>query len=483
MVKIVAEESMRLALLYVFILFVEAQTYTAKIGILYTTASSYRTYCNSVSLCQTMCNSELLCGGFIYRSDWGTKQGYLLYRISTANSINVGYDTYLRNGYAMTFDITIRPGLIIDVDIVTASSPSTYPVKPGDTYIVYNLPMTGISYSSGGNMLVTMTSASFHFDPVRATNYNGFGQTYLIGTYTIASCVTACFRNTTCNFVYFIKSNLRCGLLPSIDSSKLANSTTPTFSDFTIAQKTWSYDSRYVVHPNYQMAGIQFLNTNVSSIQSCQMLCSGCPAFQFFYTNSTCILFKQVASYTWVAQDVSLFILNATIPITSSILETSSKLSSAVILWNSERTSANSKVDSTTLILQSTSERPSIVTHVESVPTYQTTEVTVTEENELPLFEATTNLVTFSGISNFYLESIASVVAYTTTLAVASDIQNIEAPFVGSVIFILSIIGIFFIVCVVVVVVGRFIKPPNSKSRFARKNSFGTLNTVNSRAN
>ena len=70
-----------------------------------------------------------------------------------------------------------------------------------------------------------------------------------------------------------------------------------------------------------------------------------------------------------------------------------------------------------------------------------------------------------------------------TASSLADDspiIPMAETQLVENLAFILLIAGAFFAVCLVVVVAGRLTKSPILKSKFARKNSYGTLNTVNS---
>ena len=320
-----------------------AQTYSKRTGSQYLGRTDYRTGCFSVAICQAQCNLEPLCGGVSFRSDWGTPQGWLSYRINPANFGGTSFDSYQKNGYVMTFDIVIRPGLLIDIDITTTDTAisNSYTASLGDWYQTFSLPMKSFVYTSGSYFLVTKTSVAYHVAPVLATDYSGGGQTYLAGT--LASCVTACFRNITCNYVYFIKSQLKCGVMGSIDSSKLSNTTTATFSDFTIVQKTWRYDSRYFAYPNFQMSGVPYSSTIFPSAEICQNTCNGCVAFQYFYGNSTCFIFNKISLYAWNNNDVTLFLWNITAS-SSSTASTSSSTSSTASTSRSTLSTSKSQL-------------------------------------------------------------------------------------------------------------------------------------------
>ena len=99
-----------------------------------------------------------------------------------------------------------------------------------------------------------------------------------------------------------------------------------------------------------------------------------------------------------------------------------------------------------------------------------------------PINSPGSDLFMLTGISIFNLETVSSI-ALPTTLAVDTGPQSNDVSFVGSITFILIVIGLFFAVCLVIVIAGRLIKSPIIKSRFARKNSYGTLNTLNSDVN
>ena len=368
------------------------QTYLRKTGLNYQNLAGFMTSVNTVAYCQTLCNSEALCQGFLYRLDWAFPQCWLLYRIYTANTASVFWDSYLKNGFTMPFSIILRPGTIIDTDISTTDVGISYTKLPGDCYNLYTLPMTLFSYTPGGPVIITMTSVAYHVAPVLATDYSGTVQTNLAGPHTLASCITACFRNTTCGYVYFTKSMLRCGLLATLDSTKLSNTTTPTFSDFSIVQKTWTYDSRYYAYPNYQMSGVPFLNTLRATAQLCQTACSGCAAFQYFYTNTTCFLYDRISSIAKINEDVTLFLWNTT-SVSTTKLTSNSPSTSVSTLSTTASSSLNNVLKTTSLvniytlssfILVSTSSNAAMLTHtLESATILKTTEIDVPSSSEV----------------------------------------------------------------------------------------------------
>ena len=298
---------------------ISAQTYSKKTKLEFFGGCEYITSTYSIANSQVACNLDPICIGFLFRSDWAVPQGWLLYRTSTTTSSAASFDTYFKNGYAMTFAIDIRPGILIDVDMSTTDvgiSNSDVHVN-GDWFTLNVLPLSNFKYSLG-SYIITLSSVSHHMTPVNATGYSGLNQFYLKGTYTLASCTTACFQNSTCNYVYFVKSQLKCGLMSTIDASKLSNTTVPTYSDFTIVQKSWSYDSNYYAYPNSVMSGSASSSSNTVSVEMCQTLCAGCLAYQFSYVNGICSIFNQISTYSSVNQDVTLFLWNST---TSTLTE------------------------------------------------------------------------------------------------------------------------------------------------------------------
>jgi len=206
----------------------------------------------------------------------------------------------------MNFELVIWNGLgyVLDLDISSTCAVTEVnylkPFKYVSNGVCYNVdyfiescysPIVSYTYTPL-SFMVTQLAIQYHFSSVYASVYNGVGA-HLNGPYNLATCMTACFGNSTCSLVVFQKSLLQCTLFTSINPTLLQNTTTPSFSDYALMQKTWTPDPSYLAYPNMAYSTLSPYQTVNSSIQQCQTSCAcNCTSYTYNYDVLQCQLFN-----------------------------------------------------------------------------------------------------------------------------------------------------------------------------------------------